>query len=127
MLLMRKFRNPVSLILFMAMLCLGMVSPSYAAMIGTPDIIAADKTQQQKAYIKELLARDEVRTQLIGMGVDPLHAQQRVDALTEEEVNTLVTQLDEIPAGGSALGVLAFVLIVLLITDILGLTDVYNI
>lgn len=127
MFFMRTLRRPIGLMVIMAMLSLGTAMPTYAAMLGTPEVIAADSTQQQKAYIKELLNRDEVRTQLIGMGVDPEQAQQRVDALTGEEVDTMVAQLEELPAGGDALGVLAFVLIVLLITDILGLTDVYNI
>jgi hypothetical protein len=40
-------------------------------------------------------------------------------------VRTLAAKIDELPAGGDALGLLVFVFIVLLITDILGFTDIF--
>lgn len=49
----------------------------------------------------------------------------RVDALTDAEAQQLARQLDTMPAGGNALGVLLTVFLVLLITDLLGWTDVF--
>jgi hypothetical protein len=49
----------------------------------------------------------------------------RVAALTDEEVHKVAGKLDQIPAGGDILGVLLTVFIILLITDILGLTKVF--
>jgi hypothetical protein len=64
---------------------------------------------------------------MISLGVDPAEAQQRVDAMTNQEVQQLAGKLDSMPAGGDAIGVLALVLVILLITDLLGVTNVYNI
>ncbi|TDY03975.1 PA2779 family protein [Thiohalophilus thiocyanatoxydans] len=127
MYMLRKFRKVFSLIILTTMMSLGITAPGYAAMLGTDDILAGDNLQQQRDYVKELLNRDEVQNQLADMGVDPLEAEQRVDAMTEQEIQTLSSQLEELPAGASALGLLAFVLVVLLITDLLNLTNVYNI
>lgn len=127
MYMLRKFRKVFSLIILTTMMSLGITAPGYAAMLGTDDILASDNLQQQRDYVKELLNRDEVQNQLVEMGVDPLEAEQRVDAMTEQEIQTLASQLEELPAGASALGLLAFVLVVLLITDLLNLTNVYNI
>ncbi len=123
----RKFRKGFSLIILTTMMSLGITTPGYAAMLGTDDILTGDSLQQERAHIKEVLQRDEVRDQLVTLGVDPADAIERIDAMTQQEVQMLAGQLDAIPAGGSALGLLGFVLIVLLITDLLNVTNVYNI
>lgn len=127
MFMLRKLRKVISLMMVTAMLSLGVTAPGYAAMLGTGDILAGDSVQQERAHVKELLQREEIQDQLVTLGVDPDQAVERVDAMTEQEVQMLAGQLEEVPAGGDALGLLAFVLIVLLITDILNLTNVYNI
>ncbi|MDZ7661624.1 PA2779 family protein [Thiohalophilus sp.] len=127
MYLLRKFRKGFSLFILTTMLSLGITAPGYAAMLGTNDILAGDSLQQERAHVKEVLQRDEVRDQLVALGVDPADAIERVDAMTEQEIRMLAGQLEELPAGASALGLLAFVLVVLLITDLLNLTNVYNI
>lgn len=127
MFILRRLRKTVSLLLVTTMLSLGVSAPGYATMLGTDDIIAGDAAQQERDYVKELLQRDEIQNQLISLGVDPLDAEQRVDAMTEQEIQTLVSQLEELPAGAGALELLGFVLIVLLITDLLNVTNVYNI
>ena len=127
MFILRRLRKAISLMLVTTMLSLGITAPAYAAMLGTDEILAADSVQQQRDYIKEMLQREAVQEQFVSLGVDPQQAEQRVDAMTEEEIRMLAGQLQELPAGGSALGLLGFVLIVLLITDLLNITNVYNI
>jgi len=72
-----------------------------------------------------LLERSDVRAQLQAYGVDPADVKARVAALSEEEAAQVAAQIDSVPAGGSVLGVLVFVFIVLLITDILGFTKIF--
>ena len=52
-------------------------------------------------------------------------AQARVNAMSDEEVTQLAGRIDQAPAGGDILGLMFTVFIVLLVTDILGLTKVY--
>jgi len=56
-------------------------------------------------------------------------AKARVESLTDQEAAEIAAQIDQMPAGGSALGTLVgaaiLVFLVLLVTDILGYTDIF--
>jgi hypothetical protein len=61
------------------------------------------------------------------LGVDPAHAQNRVAALTDQEAAQLAARLDELPAGGSDILMVALIVfLVLLFTDIMGYTKVFS-
>jgi hypothetical protein len=102
---------------------------AFAGMIGTETVLDATRSQEARDYLKKILAREGVRASLIAQGIDPLEAKARVDSLSDAEVVSLADQIEELPAGGSALGIivgaLLIVFIVLLITDILGYTDIF--
>jgi hypothetical protein len=102
---------------------------AFAGMIGTETVLDATRGQEARDYLNRTLAREDVRASLIAQGIDPLEAKARVDSLSDAEAVSLADQLEELPAGGSALGILVgailIVFIVLLITDILGYTDVF--
>jgi hypothetical protein len=91
------------------------------APVTTEEAIAPSVQQR----IAGLLARDEVRAGLVARGVDPAQVEARVAALTEDEARLLADRLDSLPAGGDVLGILFAIFIILLITDILGLTKVF--
>lgn len=94
--------------------------------IGTEAVAASQATLAQREHLKSLLARDEVRAALTQRGVDIGQVQARVDALTDDEAARIAAQIDQMPAGASdILGVLFTVFIILLVTDILGLTKVF--
>jgi hypothetical protein len=76
------------------------------------------------AQLQQFLARDEIRAELVRLGVDPAVAQARVQALSDAEAAAAVERMPEMPAGG-IIGAIVFIFLVLLITDLLGLTDVY--
>lgn len=78
--------------------------------------------------LRALVDREDVRARLEAWGVDPADARARIDAMTDEEAATVASRFDTLPAGGDAggiIGVLFAVFLVLLITDILGLTRVF--
>jgi hypothetical protein len=66
-----------------------------------------------------------VQTALISQGVDLEMAKQRVASMTDEEVRALNQKMDEMPAGSGVVGAVVLIFLVLLITDIAGLTDVF--
>ncbi|HEX2531779.1 MAG TPA: PA2779 family protein [Burkholderiaceae bacterium] len=104
----------------------GFVQTTQAAMIGTDQVLAADAAQANRAKIAATLDRPEVLSQLEKMGVDKAEAQARVAALTDAEAASVAKQIDSLPAGGdSVIGVIVFIFVLLLITDILGLTKVF--
>jgi hypothetical protein len=60
------------------------------------------------------------------LGVDPRLARERVDALTDAQIERIAGRVEQLPAGGaSVVGVLFAVFVILLVTDILGLTRVF--
>jgi hypothetical protein len=78
------------------------------------------------ARINQTLMRDDVRVQLEALGVNPRDALERVDALTSAELAQLQSHLDDLPAGGDVLAVLGVVLVVLLVLELLGVTNVFT-
>lgn len=109
----------VSMTCFMPLANAGMISTS-AVVANSPTAIAG------KARISNLLQRADVRKQMTLLGVDPAFAEQRVAALTDEQVASLDSKLAQMPAAGSDIvGAILVVFLLLLLTDILGLTSVY--
>jgi len=121
----RRLSRPVSHVVILGLLALTIHFPAHAALIGTDTVVQAAQAQQDRSRIESLLNRDEVRQRLLGQGVDPAQVKARVDALSDNEIQTLAAKIDELPAGGDALGLLVFLFVLLLITDILGLTDIF--
>ncbi|HWP17875.1 MAG TPA: PA2779 family protein [Burkholderiaceae bacterium] len=71
------------------------------------------------------LDRPELQARLEQWGVSAELARQRIAALSDQEAAELVAKIDDAPAGGDVLGVILFVFVLLLITDILGFTKVF--
>ncbi len=120
----RKSRFIASLLAF-TVLWLSLHSSANAAIIGTGDIVAEQQSVIDREALLSSLDRDDVRQALVQHGVDPEQAKLRVASMTNEEVLALNEKLDELPAGSGVVGALVFVFLVLLVTDLLGLTDVY--
>lgn len=98
-------------------------APTRAPALVTTEEALAPSVQQR---VGALLARADVRDALTARGVDARQVEARVAALTDDEARLLADQLDQLPAGASdILGILFAVFIILLITDILGLTKVF--
>lgn len=100
--------------------------PAGAAMIGTGEAMQAEAQQQTLAQLQELVASEEVRAKLRAFGVDPEAAERRVASLSPEELSALQQRFDELPAGADALEVLGIVFLVLLVLELLGVTNVFS-
>lgn len=97
-----------------------------AAFVPTEALHQASSVQtDSRAALNQLLAREDVRAQLIAQGVSPDAVATRIAALTDTEARQLAEQFADLPAGGDGLGVVVLVLLVLLLTDLLGITDVF--
>ena len=119
---MNRTRRFIASLLVVSMTGLGLPPPSHAAIVGTDAALAA----AQRDRVATLLHRAEVRAQLESHGVRPADVKARDAALTDEEVAQLAGWLDRLPAGGEGIiGALVIVFLVLLITDLLGLTKVF--
>lgn len=101
------------------------VLPAQAAMVGTPTVIQSEVAKVDRQQLAEMLQREEIRQQLVDMGVDPAMASQRIASLTDAEVASLNQRLQEMPAGSDVVGILLLLFIIFVITDIIGATDVF--
>lgn len=101
------------------------VQPASAAMIGTDQMMAAQSRDQNQAKIAAALSRPEVAVQLERFGVDKADAHARVAALTDAEAAALASKVDSLPAGGDALGILGGIVLILLVTDLIGVTSIF--
>lgn len=100
--------------------------PVQAVVITTEEATAVSSAlSPERNRLAAALARADVQAELARYGVGVEQAQARVAALSDEEVQRLNQKFDDMPAGGSVLGVIVFVFLVLLVTDILGLTKVF--
>jgi len=98
-----------------------------AGLIATPAAIAAQENHDSVSHLKELLAREDVRGQLMQLGIDPAVAELRVNALTPSEIARLQPQLDRLPAGGDALlAVVGVVFVVLIILELVGVINIFT-
>jgi hypothetical protein len=119
---MTRFQRVLASLLILCITGLGLPLPASAGLV-TTDRVA---TSAQRDRVAAMLDREAVRTQLQALGVDPAQVKARVEALGDDEIAQLARDMDDLPAGGnSIIGALVFVFIVLLITDILGLTKIF--
>lgn len=113
-------------VLLTAFVFVGFTQTVQAALISTEQVVAAGAAQQQRAKITMALDRPEVQAQLEKMGISPADAQARIAALSDAEAASIAHQMETLPAGGDGfIGALLFIFILLLVTDILGLTKVF--
>ncbi|MDH5301970.1 MAG: PA2779 family protein [Gammaproteobacteria bacterium] len=101
-----------------------LVPVSQAAVIGTQQYAQINQSID-KGQLQAFVAQNDVKQQLISLGVSPEQVQARVDAMTDEEVQQLAGQLQQLPAGGDIVGLLIFFFVLFVITDMLGATDIF--
>ena len=125
--LLRRLTKPVSHLVVLGLLALSLHIPAaHAGMVGTEAVVNAAQAQQYRERLHSTLSRDDVQAHLLARGVDPAQVQARVDSLTDQEMQTLATNMDQLPAGGDGVvGALVLIFVILLITDLLGLTNIF--
>jgi len=103
------------------------VQSAQATTISTEQVAHAQRAADDaRASALATLERADVAAALTARGVDLQQARERIAALTDDEAATLAATLDSAPAAGSdVLGVIVFIFVLLLVTDILGLTKVF--
>ena len=126
-----RFRlKPVSLMMIVIMLTIsGPFQSAFGAIIGTEELLNEAYGQSAKAYLKELLARQDIQNALISQGIEPEEAAARIDSLSNAEAVRAADQFEQLKAGGGFLEtflILVFLtFLILLITDIAGYTDIF--
>jgi len=115
----------VATALIISITALALPQPAYAGMLPTATAVAgADRDR-----ITNTVNRADVQARLQAYGVNIADVNARIAALTDDEAARIARQIDNLPAGadglGAVVGLAVLVFIVLLITDLLGLTKVF--
>ena len=130
--MMQKMIKPVSFLLLFSFILLDFsVQTAQAQMIGTHTVIAAQQQEASRERVTAFLGRDDVQRLMVQRGVDAAEAQQRVASLSDAELTRISQAMEQLPAGGdggigTVIGAAVFIFVVLLITDIVGLTHVFS-
>jgi hypothetical protein len=109
-----------------SLLSAGFVQPSGAAVISSQEFIDAEARGDRIARIETVLARKEVTDQFARFGVSPEEAQARIRNLTDEELVQLEASMGTDVVGGDALGIIGAVFLVLMILELVGITDIFK-
>lgn len=120
------FRTFVSSLTAVSLLLAQLSLPAHAAVVGTQQFIETQDRAGLIATIDATLARDDVRQELVAMGVDPDAALARVAALSDAELEQVAGQLENLPAGGNALALIGAVFLVLLILELTGVINIFS-
>lgn len=95
----------------------------HANMVDTDQVLAHEERSAQIERVETYLAREEVRSQLESLGVDPTLASERVASMTDSQLQKLALNIQDEPAGG-VLGVVVVVLVIVILLEILGITNI---
>ena len=105
---------------------LASTSTASAAMISTQQVQAEISNSVVRNQVSAVLQRDDVLRVLISKGVNLDDALARVAAMNNDEIALLHENIDSLPAGAGAGGVLVTVVLVFVILDIIGVTNVFT-
>ena len=132
--LIRKLSKPGAFFLSFCMLMSACPYQSACAvMIATESIVDAERSRMIRDRLNTLLTRENIQTSLLSWGINPAEAGARLDSLSDDEILQWADSFAEYPAGGNggAWGLFGIavvvVFIILLITDLVGITDMFNI
>jgi hypothetical protein len=124
-----RIAKPLSIFLAVWVFMISGPSQAMAALVGTERVFDAERVQNARELIHGLMAREDIQAALVREGIDPGEAQARAESLSDAEAVRLAGAIETLPAGGNALGLIVgailLVFIILLITDIMGYTDVF--
>ncbi|MDJ0699158.1 MAG: PA2779 family protein [Woeseiaceae bacterium] len=104
----------------------GFAQASHAGVIETGYLADQNVRAARIERVEVLLASDSVARQLESLGVDKALVTERVQALSDQELLLLEQEMDQQVAGGDALSVIGAVFLVLLILEVVGVTDIFK-
>lgn len=123
--MMTKSRNAIIAVLTLCLSHLPNVAFAEVAMNNTQQMVPTSvvveefNRQQTEAKVLNFINKDEVQTKLVSQGLSADEAKLRVASLSNQELQTLATQIDQAQYGGDILvAILLVILIIFLVKRI---------
>lgn len=124
--LQRRFSRFLALFLSLLTLFTGLqITTAQAAMVSTQSLVQQQQLQYDRTQLSALLEREQAVEAMQAMDVEPEMVQKRVASMTQDELTAFNDQVNQMQAGGSALGVVVLVFLILILLDLLGVTDIF--
>jgi hypothetical protein len=106
------------------------IGTARAGLVTTERVLDERSAASDRDRLLAILLRDDVRQQMVALGVNRDEAVARLASLSDEEIQQISGQIDDLPAGqgfiGGVLIVAGVVFIALIITDLLGVTNLFG-
>jgi hypothetical protein len=120
---MHYFRSRKSIIAWVSVLLMffTQIAPLQAAMLGNQTLM----TEITRADIIASLDDVKVQNLLVSNGVDPQAAKLRIQQLNDDELAQLQQEFQQLPSGAGGASTLLAIFVILLITDMIGATDIF--
>lgn len=130
MFFLRRYSRLVAFPMAVLMMAASMpIGVARAALVTTDWVIDNSEIEANRALVVAFLAREDVRREIQEMGVNPDEAAARVALMSDAEVRQTAARIDQLPAGQGVaealIGAVVLIFIVLLITDLMGVTDIF--
>ena len=111
--------KPTSIILIVIFV----LAPAYcrtatAAMIETDLLMAPQPQPDRRDYLHDLISRKDIQQLLVARGISPDEARARIDSLSDDELEKIFQDFDNIadlPSGGKVVGFIVIVGAVILV------------
>ena len=103
----------------------GLPFTAQAGLIGTDEAVGHTQLQTDRAKVRDFVSRADVQQQLQQFGLTQQNAKDRVDALTEAEVQHIAGKIDALPAGATAGGAAVVGITVLLVLIIYAIVQLF--
>jgi Mg2+ and Co2+ transporter CorA len=121
---MKLFNHTVALTISV-LLIFTPVMQAQAALFTNAQLIDQVQFSSEKDELLQTLHREDVKAQLLDLGVDTANIESRINQMTQQEIAQLNQQMNELPAGSGVLGFILVIFIVFVITDVIGATDIF--
>ena len=124
--LLERLRRGCVAVLCVSLLSLSLPPPAAAAIVTTDTAIALKSRGAAIDTIRAGLAREDLRSRMLDLGVEPASVEARLGALTDTELAELAQRIDGAPAGGDVLAIIGIVFLVLLLLEYTGTIDIFK-
>lgn len=122
----QRWRATTVAVVSLALFNTGFLQSAQAGVIDTAAMLHPAR-EAHIAAIQSQLAREEVRSQLERLGVEPASIDARLATLSDRELAELAERMHEAPAGGDGLlAVLGLTFVVLIVLELVGVIDIFK-
>lgn len=121
--LLRKKSAPISILMIIFIVNLiTPIQPALAALIDTDTYLEKQQIDNAREKVSAFLSKEKVIQVMTQQGINPEEVRSRLANLSDQEVMKISEQIENLPAGGNALGfVIGILIVVLLILVIMKL------